>query len=194
MPRFSRFSTFYDKKKYKSVKDIRGLAPLNIIEINPKDIRSDILYDYHFSTLTDLQKEALKLLIEKIKIPNVSYERRMRIIDKFHNDYIIEPYKRSEKMALDASRIAEAAIRAGKEYNSRLTRSSRQPKSLAQTRMTQHDIDTMSRLRQDLDDLGRGRGRTQKNKGCRRTCRKICRGVCRGLCRGKGRRTKRWRL
>jgi hypothetical protein len=154
-------------------------------EINPKDIRADILYDYHFSSLTDLQKEALKLLIEKIKIPKVSYERRMKFIEKFHNDYIIEPRKRSEQMAYDASRIAEAAIRAGKEYNSRLTRS-------AQTRTTQHDIDTMSRLRQDLDSLGRGRGRTKKKRGCRRTCRRICKGVCKGLCRGKGRRTKRW--
>lgn len=192
MPRLSRFSTFYDKKKYKSVKDIRDLDPLNIIEINPKDIRADILDDYHFSSLTDLQKEALKLLIEKIKIPKVSYERRIKFIEKFHNDYIINPRKRSEQMAYDASRIADAAIRAGKEYNSRLTRSSRPSNSLAQTRMTQHDIDTMSRLRSDLDDLGKGRGETKKKRGCRRTCRRICKGVCRRLCRGKGRKTKRW--
>jgi hypothetical protein len=89
MKKIGRLSTLYDKKhKYKEIKDIRGLGELEIITIHPSSIRSDILEDPQLRTLTHLQLEAIKRLIKRIKIPNVSETERTRVINEF-NDYVV---------------------------------------------------------------------------------------------------------
>ena len=83
MPSLSRLTTFYDKKKYKSISDLKHLSPIQIIEINPKQIRADILRDRYLKTLFDPQQTALKILINQIKKNKVSEEIRAQIIEAF---------------------------------------------------------------------------------------------------------------
>ena len=93
MKKMGRLSTLYDSKhKYKTIKDIRNLGELEIITIHPSLIRSDILEDPQLRTLSHLKLEAVKRLINKIKLVNASPEDRTEVIKEF-NDYVVNYYK-----------------------------------------------------------------------------------------------------
>lgn len=115
MPSLSRFTTFYDKKKYKSIKDIRHLGELEIIAIHPSLIRTDILKDAGYRSLSHLKKEALRRLIKDIKIPNADEVERTRVIQEF-NQYVINYMKDDDDITIN--RLVQERGKKGKTLKS----------------------------------------------------------------------------
>lgn len=162
---------------YKTVDDIKGLEPIDIIQLDPEQVSRHII-DKHLDKLDEIQQKAIKRLLmikgfeKTIKNENVKLNGRKEAVDKFIRTVLKKTDSKLEK------EIAEVMLKAANEnikrdkkthdinkqiesLEDRLDALTNKPSSNTYSEKTDHDLyDIIERF----EALKKGGRKTRKHK------------------------------